>query len=286
MKIYTSCKEAIKACFTNERFAIAHLLNGEKTLDMHIHDSYEIYISLSGGKRFFIAESNYEVNKGDVFVINQYESHYLVHQPDVDHERIVISVMPEFIESLSSIETNLATCFNRETTIGHRIMLDNYELSYIQSLINKMSLTEGYGSDLIENTTFIELMIYINRLFIGQNNNETKGVTYSENKLVEGILDYINKNITESFTIETLAKELFISSSYACRLFKRETGITINKYITARKISRAKSMLASGASVKEACAGSGFNDYANFIKSFTKIVGISPKKYGKCNLME
>ncbi|MCX7657471.1 MAG: helix-turn-helix domain-containing protein, partial [Oscillospiraceae bacterium] len=36
-----------------------------------------------------------------------------------------------------------------------------------------------------------------------------------------------------------------------------------------------------GYSVAETCEKSGFNDYTNFVKAFTKAVGISPKKYGK-----
>ena len=35
-------------------FAFAHLYNDEKAMDMHIHDCYEIYYSISGGKQFLI----------------------------------------------------------------------------------------------------------------------------------------------------------------------------------------------------------------------------------------
>ncbi|MBQ3028199.1 MAG: AraC family transcriptional regulator, partial [Lachnospiraceae bacterium] len=41
----------------------------------------------------------------------------------------------------------------------------------------------------------------------------------------------------------------------------------------------AKALLQEGASVTEACYRSGFNDYANFIRSFKKVTGVSPGKY-------
>ena len=39
----------------------------------------------------------------------------------------------------------------------------------------------------------------------------------------------------------------------------------------------------NGASVAEACEGSGFNDYVNFVKSFTGKVGMPPKRFSKYN---
>lgn len=282
MKLFTSCQEAIDTCLTKKRFAIAHLSNSEKTLDMHIHDCYEVYISLSGSKHFFIDDRSYDVKKGDVFVINQYESHYLVHDNTEVNDRIVISIDPHFLESLSSANTDLCQCFNKKDVMNHhRMTTDQFQLNYINSLIYKITMTDGFGSDLIENSAFVELMILINKLFLEYNNESNVYLRYPNNELVGNILEYINKNISETVTIEAIAKELFISSSYACRVFKSETGTTINKYITARKISLAKSILANGCSVKEACERSGFNDYANFIKVFSKVVGMSPKKYGK-----
>ncbi|WP_180270743.1 AraC family transcriptional regulator [Sporanaerobium hydrogeniformans] len=287
MKAYETCKEAIANCLSEKRFAVAKLFNQEKTLDMHIHDCFELYIALTGSRCFFIDQCSYEVKKGDVFVINQYESHYLRHKETEPNERLVLSINPEFLAKCSSEQTDLCQCFTkREGGRVHQVSTTPYELQYIQTLVNKMLMADGYGSDVIEEAVFKELMVFINRLFWEQHQEESIYLKYPNNELIGDLLEYINAHIHESFSIETLAKDLFISSSYACRLFKRETGTTISKYITARRISIAKAMLASGCSVKEACEGSGFNDYANFIKTFSKMVGISPKKYSKCNLLQ
>ena len=50
MKGCISCKEAMRQCMDTHTFAFAHLYNDEKAMDMHIHDCYEIYYSISGGK--------------------------------------------------------------------------------------------------------------------------------------------------------------------------------------------------------------------------------------------
>ena len=85
-------------------------------------------------------------------------------------------------------------------------------------------------------------------------------------------------------TMEQLCGRFYLSSSYICRIFKAATGTTINKYITARRISIAKAQLNAGSSVFEAFERSGFSDYSNFFKAFTKAVGVSPKKYANLSV--
>ena len=49
--------------------------------------------------------------------------------------------------------------------------------------------------------------------------------------------------------------------------------------ITARRISIAKSLLSNGLNINDVYIKCGFNDYSNFLKSFKKASGVSPKKY-------
>ena len=131
-------------------------------------------------------------------------------------------------------------------------------------------------------------MTFLNRIFLercqtdlrflnaAQKNQKTVVAFHSQ---IDEILSYINLNLTEELTISGLADHFFLSPSYLCKIFKDSTGTTINKYITARRITKAKSLLSDGCSVTDTCSLCGFHDYSNFLKSFTRAVGISPKKY-------
>lgn len=105
----------------------------------------------------------------------------------------------------------------------------------------------------------------------------------SHNQIAINILEYVNKNITKDVSVRALAEVFYISESYVCRIFKNYTGTTINKYVTARRISIAKALLAEGKNVSEVYGSVGFNDYSSFLKAFVKLVGVSPKKYAKFN---
>lgn len=279
MQEFSSCKLSIENCLQNKTFSVAHLYKEEKAMDMHIHDCYELYYSISGGKQFLIDNRFYSIAPGDLFIINQYESHKLTQIDSCIHERIVVSIYPEFVKELSTDKTDLDICFsNRENDFSHKLSLNREQQNRFLYYIDKITSAEGYAHDIIERTAFTELLVLLNTL-----SNTNDGVvvsdTYKYNHQVDDILSYINRNITENITMEQLAKHFYLSESYICRIFKAATGTTINKYITARRISIAKALLSDGVSVSEAFERSGFNDYSNFFKAFTKAVGMSPKKY-------
>lgn len=282
MKEFTSCKEAVESCVNKKNFALAHLYNEEKTLDVHIHDCYEIYYSISGGKQFLIDNKFYIIQPGDVFLINKYESHYLSQIDQMIHERIVISIHPDYLKQLSTINTDLNYCFSyRETGFSHRISLDKEQQQRFIYYTHKITSASGFGEDIMERSAFTELMVLLNKVFYTQCQSDFEDISYQYNQQVDQILDYINQNIDHPITIEHLSKQFFLSESYICRIFKATTGTTINKYLIARRISIAKSLLVEGINVSDACERCGFNDYSNFLKAFTKTVGISPKKYAQ-----
>ena len=282
MKGCISCKEAMRQCMDTHTFAFAHLYNDEKAMDMHIHDCYEIYYSISGGKQFLIDNYFYDISNGDIFLINQFESHYLTQIDQQKHERIILSIDPEYLKQISTETTNLNHCFQfRGTDMPHQLHLSQEEPTRFIYFIHKLRSNSGFGEDILDHATFLELMVFLNHAF----DKRCRASAEEESKVpgyhaqVDEILSYINTHISENLTLEELSAHFFLSSSYLCRIFKATTGTTINKYITAKRITISKSLLSQGYSVNEACEACGFNDYSNYLKAFTKAVGISPKRY-------
>lgn len=280
MEKYTSSKQAIERCITNKYFSVAYLCNEENAMDIHIHDCYELCLCICGGQHFLIDNKFYDIVSGDLFVINQFESHYLTVFDQSLHERIVVSIHPDFIKMLSTDHTNLSSCFtNRTQGYTHRLHLTNEQQKLFQDYTDKITSVDSYGSDIIEKACFMELLVMINSIYLENLHIHKSENDCIDNQQIEPIIQYINQNICKPISIEYLAKHFYLSDSYICRIFKSSTGTTINKYITARRISIAKSLLSSGMSVSDVYLQSGFNDYSNFLKAFTKSVGVSPKKY-------
>lgn len=287
MLIHDSCKSAIQSCLDNRTFAIARLYNDEKTMGIHIHDCNEVYFSISGGRQFLIDNRVYEFKSGDIFFINQFESHYLSRVDQETHERVVLSIHPEYLKKLSTVQTDLSQCFTcRDTSFGHRLSLDENARKRFMYFIHRLSGDYGFGQDILEQTVFVELLVFLNEMFLSQlsqdhssNRDSIQTAVGKHNAQTDEILSYINQHLAEGLSISMLASHFYLSSSYLHKIFKDATGTTINRYITAKRISRAKALLTEGYSVAETCSLCGFGDYSNFCKSFSKIVGLSPKKY-------
>lgn len=283
MQFYDSCSKAAAFCSQAQTYSVAHLLNSERTMDMHVHNYCEVYYSISGGKKFWINNRLYDIDPGDIFLINCNEDHHLIQVEEEKHERYVINFHPQFIIKHSSRQTDLSLCFNSpERPNGHKLSLTPKEQQRLLFLLQKLSSlnTEDYGIDIIEPLVYVELLIFLNELF------ETRDFSFKKPKGLERnyektnkIISYINQNLTSELSLNSLSKQFSISASHLNRIFKEETGITLQKYIAARRIARAKTLLSNGYTVTEVFSMSGFGDYSNFYKTFTKMVGISPKNY-------
>ena len=287
MKASSSCKESMKNCMENHSFAFAHLYNDEKAMDMHIHNCYEIYYSISGGKQFLIDNCFYDIQDGDLFLINQFESHYLSQVDKQKHERIIVSIDPDYLKQISTPSTDLDRCFHfRETEMPHRLHLSAEEQRRFLYYIHRFPDNTGLGEDVLDRAVFLELMVFLNRAFDKRCRSAESGADENSaayHAQVDDILSYINTHIQDDLSLDALSSHFYLSSSYICRIFKAATGTTINKYITAKRITLSKSLLSQGCSVNEACEACGFHDYSNFLKAFSKAVGVSPKKYAQFN---
>ena len=279
MAIFSTCEQATRECVERQRFSVAHLHNEERTMELHIHNCYEVYYSISGGKQFLIDNKFYSVSPGDLFIINQFESHKLSDIDSNSHERIVLSFHPNYVKALCTENTNLDECFsNHPADFHHKISLSKESQKRFLYLVDKIAKAEGYGSDVLQQAAILELLVMLNRLSTCNATDDT-APNYQINPQVNEILIYINRNLSQPLTVQSLAEHFYVSPSYLCRIFKKATGTTVGKHITARRINVARVLLSEGCSVTEAYERSGFSDYSSFFKTFSRIVGMSPKKY-------
>ncbi|MBR2567456.1 MAG: helix-turn-helix transcriptional regulator [Paenibacillus sp.] len=247
----------------------------------HRHNGYEIYLFLRGHVHFYVDHRCYPMQRGDLLVISPEEMHRALILDESEYERITINLKKAYVSQLSTVLTDLLSCFDyRPEGKGNIIHLQDEQLKqllYWTDQIEKFADSRAYGADVQTNAAMAQLLVLINQWF--QHNSYVPQDIMPE--LVCKTMAYIDKHITQHITLGKLAEEFYMNSTSVSRQFKKHTGLTLRSYILSRRIELAKLLLTDGMSITDACFQSGFSDYANFIRSFTKIVGISPGKYKK-----
>lgn len=284
MEFLHSFTGAFQTCLRNKRFSVAHLhAMSKKNMDIDSQGCYKIFFSLSGQKIFHIDGQPYICLPGDVLLISPQQWHYFSDFGDEqDHERIILFIYPTFLKECCTADTDLGYCFSQARSHGaYKLSLSPSEQKYLLGHISRLRDQEGFGQDILDNSIFLEALVYLNRIFIEHSRQhlETDTVPSHNYPQVNEILSYINHHLCEDLSTGILAERFFLSPSYLCKLFRAATGTTLHKYVVAKRVTLAKNLLADGMSVSATCAACGFNDYSNFIKIFTKSVGVSPKKY-------
>lgn len=113
-----------------------------------------------------------------------------------------------------------------------------------------------------------------------QKNGTDYSMIKSCNSNFMSIIKYINANYEKDISLKSIADTLHMNPNYISQLFKKETGITYTQYLTDLRINKAKHLLqTTDLSINEVSEAVGFNDYFYFLKTFKKIVGITPGKF-------
>ncbi|MBQ7975839.1 MAG: helix-turn-helix transcriptional regulator [Clostridia bacterium] len=104
--------------------------------------------------------------------------------------------------------------------------------------------------------------------------------------VTEGALEYISKNLSAKLAAEEIADAMFVSVSKLQKVFRKEIGVPLRKYINDRLMFAAEAEIRKNElSVKEISESLGFCDQFYFSRCFTEKFGRSPLKYKKlCNM--
>ncbi len=107
--------------------------------------------------------------------------------------------------------------------------------------------------------------------------------SYTSHTGIHRIKEQIDESFTiTGFNIEKLCYDVGISHAHLLRLFKKEYGITVIRYVIKKRIELACELLQnSDLSVGEVCFSCGFSDEIHFIKTFKKEMGVSALNYRK-----
>ena len=122
--------------------------------------------------------------------------------------------------------------------------------------------------------------LIFNAHFTGKGGLALKEKQTSGKALAEAAQAYLEAHSAEKFSLEEIAKALYVNGSYLLRAFKRYTGVTPLSYHHQLRCEKAKALLAqTELTVSQVGEAAGFVSSSHFSHIFRKTVGCSPSEY-------
>ncbi|WP_116871454.1 helix-turn-helix domain-containing protein [Vibrio splendidus] len=114
-----------------------------------------------------------------------------------------------------------------------------------------------------------------------QNDNQVSAEKGFDAK-IEDIISYIEINLDQPLSLESIASKFSMSISNLQRRFKQSYNLTINGYIRHRRLDIARQHLERGlVSITEAAYEAGYQHPSNFTNAFKKAFGVPPHALAK-----
>ncbi|MGL4737410.1 MAG: helix-turn-helix domain-containing protein [Cellulosilyticaceae bacterium] len=102
-------------------------------------------------------------------------------------------------------------------------------------------------------------------------------------ELLQGVLDYIEENLTTEILVEELAQIAGFSEYHFCHVFSDVVGMPVAAYMTKRRIQHAIYQMSQEDRMIDVALAYGFDTHAGFYKAFKREFGCSPSKFLKLN---
>jgi AraC family transcriptional regulator len=101
-----------------------------------------------------------------------------------------------------------------------------------------------------------------------------------DERRVRRVLDYVEEHLADDVAVADLANVACLSIFYFTRAFSAAVGMPPHHYVSQRRLERAKTMIAAGAtSIAEMAFMCGFSSQSSFTRAFRRATGLTPAMY-------
>ncbi|WP_418565801.1 AraC family transcriptional regulator [Hominenteromicrobium sp.] len=245
----------------------------------HEQAVYEITYVLSGTGAFYVDDTVYTMQKGDLLLVRKGQMHNII-SAEIEPLRFfylgfdfVEPIVNEKIAQLKSFfDTNEQVQFHNAVSLQDTFMRVLSE--FISDDVLSNLLIEAYMQEIICGVYRIfSRKFYKNYLLSGSNN--------SDEKLVYDVINYIDVHLESMENLSALSAEFGYSYTHIAQKFSAFTGESLKSYHTKRRFEKSNEYLRQGYSVTKVAELMGFKLIHAFSRAYKKYVGMAPREYKK-----
>ncbi|MGM9680438.1 MAG: helix-turn-helix domain-containing protein [Eubacteriales bacterium] len=256
---------------------------------LHKHDFVEIAYIASGSGRHRVEDEEYPAHRGDLYLFNSGVPHDFIADPGSTlliynciflpaalHDELMggsdfLSVAYEYLfHSLISPEKTVKYIRLQDSASELATVLEEMQREYLGK-------KDGYRN--MMKADLRRLLILIFRAYRNDGSQIQDPGVYRR-LIVSSVLSYMREHSGEEIRCDDLAEHAYVSSGYLARIFKAETGKTMNVFLREIRMEQAKELLLStNDTVREIAARVGYSDLKFFYEIFRKSTGVTPGEW-------
>ncbi len=268
----------------NKNFAIEYVERPHTQETMycgHCHIHYEIYVQMGGRRCYFLKNSVYEIETGDVVFIAPGLVHKTSNIDKNPHSRLLIEFDEKYLDDLNAFlgGIDIRKKFSQFLSNGYIIFRNEEHKDEILKacrLLVKSDESEDTFDKLKCRLSVGGLILDI----LSSIDETNKASEVSSRYKISEILNYINDNYNKNLSLKETSEKFYLSYYYLSRLFKEVTGFTFVAYVNIIRVNKAKLLIDETDEKLEAISEIvGFGSQKQFVRVFKTLYGISPSKY-------
>ena len=252
-----------------------HCIDGV-TISAHWHENLEFLWLREGNLTAIVQADTYELEPGDLLVINSGELHMTRFSGPHSHcPYVLIQLSHQRLMDYFPGKDGLRFCtlLRREEIEGNSALH--------RSLAAMQQLFEGNedGYQLLFQARFCE---FLHALYKGYSTTAIRRAENATTRDLNRVMDtvaWVQGHFREQLSLEDAAEHLNISKEYFCRIFKKYTGQTFLDYLCMIRTTRLYEQLqSSDLSIPELMEQNGLTNYKTFLRTFRCLYGTTPQK--------
>jgi AraC-like DNA-binding protein len=99
--------------------------------------------------------------------------------------------------------------------------------------------------------------------------------------LAHRLRSVLDDRVTEPVTLVEVARELQASPAHLIRTFGHQFGISPHRYLTGRRVERARALLLAGERPSDVAVAVGFHDQSHLSRHFKAMLGVPPGRFAR-----
>ncbi|MHC5408391.1 helix-turn-helix domain-containing protein [Listeria seeligeri] len=235
----------------------------------------KVVFAISGQINIKIAEENFELQEGDILVLDR-NTFYTI---EGDKENLLINLTISdtfFAHYYEEYFQHSFKFFSRESDPGRERIVGTLRKSVSELLIT--STTRTRANKLEAQTALFQILLLLTRFLKKQIPSSTRKEV--NDKRISRMIREVEERFDETLSLREFAQKEFLSEAYLSRYFKKTTGLGFLQYLTEVRLKHAlQNIIHSTESITDIALKNGFSSQKHFSEVFKAHFSVTPSEY-------